>query len=171
LGRFEVEKSSVGPVAPERESDREELLADVQRLELELERYRAHAERTSKLFLSATNYAEWVRESARRDAEVVLRKARVRADKLEATARELERSESELVRLQEERATLQALTDETRAQLSAFLAAGLQALGTGVEPRQEDSPQPAVDDLQEALHRQAASTSTSPPTPLGDIET
>lgn len=151
----------------ERSGEREALLADVQRLEAELERYRAHAERTSKLFLAATNYAEWVRESARRDAELALRKARARVGKLEATARELERSESELVRLHGEIAKLQALTDETRARLSAFLAAGLQALNTGVEPAlQEESPAAAVDDLQETLHEQASTS-----VPLGESKT
>jgi hypothetical protein len=123
LGRFEVEKSSEGSVAPEpagvgraasaaadrdepgyrfvglppeRGSEREELLAEMQRLELELERYRAHAERTSKLFLSAANYAQWVRESARRDAELALRKARAKVQQLEATADALELTEREL---------------------------------------------------------------------------
>ena len=64
-------------------SEREEsLLATVHRLEAELERHRAHAERTSQLLLSATNYAEWVRERARRDAELALRKATARVEKL-----------------------------------------------------------------------------------------
>ena len=60
------------------ELEHAKLLAQVRRLEVELARYREHAQRTSKLFLSATKYAEWVRENARRDAELALRKARAR---------------------------------------------------------------------------------------------
>ena len=151
-------------------SEREELLAEVGRLEAELERYRAHAERTSKLFLSATNYAEWVREHARRDAELALRKARARVEKLGVMARELEWTERELVRRQDELARLQALTDETRARLSAFLTAGLQALNTEVEAGQDDSPNPALDDLQDTLQGRLAPTSVSEPERLVEVE-
>jgi len=184
LGRFDVEQSSDVPVAPEpadagrvasapadrdepgyrfvglppeRGSEHEELLAEVQRLELELERYRAHAERTSKLFLSAANYAQWVRENARRDAELALRKARARVQQLEATADALEVTERELGLRQDELARLQVLTDEARTRLSAFLAAGLEALSIDVEPGQAGGAQP-VGDLQETLHGRLPST-------------
>ena len=184
MGRFEVEKSSEGSVAPEpagegraasaaadrdepryrfvglppeRRSEREELLAEMQRLELELERYRAHAERTSKLFLSAANYAQWVRENARRDAELALRKARAKVQQLEATADALELTERELARRQEELARLEVLTDETRTQLSAFLAASLETLSIEGEPGQAGGAQPAGD-LQETLHGRLPST-------------
>jgi chromosome segregation ATPase len=143
--------------------ERGELLAEVQRLEAELERYRTHAERTSKLFLSATNYAEWVRESARHDAELALRKARAKVEQLEATAGELERTERELARLQGELEGLQALTDEARARLSAFVAAGLQALNTEEAAGQGDGPKPALGDLQDTLQGQLASNSASTP--------
>lgn len=123
----------------------------MQRLELELERYRTHAERTSKLFLSAANYAQWVRESARRDAELALRKARAKVQQLEATAAALELTERELARRQEELARLEVLTEETRTQLSAFLAASLEALSIEGEPEQAGGMQPAGD-LQETLH-------------------
>lgn len=155
----------------ERVNEPAEPLAEVRRLEVELERYREHAQRTSKLFLSVTKYVEWVRENARRDAELALRKARAKVDKLDRTARELERTERELVRRQDELARLQALTDETRARLSAFLTAGLQALNTEVEPGQEDNPKLALGDLQDTLHRQLASTSASAPEPLGEVKT
>jgi len=186
LGRFEVEKSSEGSVAPEstgvgrpataatdleepgyqfvglppeRESEHEELLAEMQQLELELERYRAHAERTSKLFLSAANYAQWVRENARRDAELALRKARAKVQQLEATADALELTERELAQRQEELARLEVLTDETRTQLSAFLAAGLEALSIEGVPEQAGAAQPALGELQETLHGRLPSTS------------
>lgn len=151
-------------------SEREGLLAQVRRLEVELERYRAHAERTSKLFLSATNYAEWVRRNARREAELALRKARAKVEKLNMMARKLARTERELVRLQDELARLEALTDETRARLSAFLTAGLQALNTEVEPGQNDGPKPALDDLQDTLQRRLALTSVAAPVRLANVE-
>ena len=151
-------------------SEHEELLAKVHRLEAELERYRAHAQRTSKLFLSATDYAQYVRERARRDAELALRKVRARVEKLTVTARELEQTEHELVRLKDELARLQALTDETRARLSAFLTTGLQIINAEVETGRADVPEPSLGDLDDTLHRQLVSTSASEPAPLGEVE-
>lgn len=148
--------------------EHEELRAKVQQLELELERYRAHAERTSKLFLAATKYAEWVRENARRDAELALRKASARVERLELTAERLAWTEAELVRKQEELERLDRLTEETRARLSAFLTAGLQALSTTVELGEENGPPRQLSDLQDTLHRQLAST--SPPTSGSIVE-
>lgn len=143
----------------DRSSERDELLAKVRRLELELERYRTHAERTSKLFLAATKYAEWVRENARHDAELALRKTSARIERLEVTAGKLEWTEAELVRRQDELERLDTLIEETRARLSAFLTAGLEALSTKVESGHEDGPTPPLTDLQDTLHRQLASTS------------
>ena len=143
----------------EQSGERNELLAKVQQLEQELERYRAHAERTSKLFLAATKYAEWVRENARHDAELALRKANARVEKLELSADRLAWIEAELVRKQEELERLDTLTEETRARLSAFLTAGLDALSTTVENRHEDGPTPSLTDLHDTLHSQLASTS------------
>jgi DivIVA protein len=151
-------------------SGREELVEEMRRLETELERYRVHAERTSKLFLSATKYAEWVRENARRDGELALRKARARAEKLTVTASELERTELELVRVQDELARLQDLTEETRERLSAFLAAGLQALDKNMASGQREGSEPARGDLQDTLHRQLTSSSVSKLARLVDVE-
>ena len=150
--------------------EREELLEEVRRREEELSRYREHAERTSKLFLFATNYAEHVRESARRDAEVTLRKARARAEKLDVLAREQERAEHELVRLQNELARFQALTDETRARLSAFLSAGLKVLGAEGEAGQGEGTEPSLGDLQDTLHERLPSTPVSTPARLTEVE-
>lgn len=134
--------------------EREELLAKVRRLEAELERYRAHAQRTSRLFQSVSSYAEWVRESARCEAELTLKKARARADKtLGKLAKERERSQRELARLQE-------LTAETRTRLSAFTAIALQVLDAqGVEAVQADRASQLAhatlaDDLKDALEGQ-----------------
>ena len=151
--------------------ERERLIAEVRRLEVELGRYRAHAERTSKLFLSATNYAEWVRERARHDAELALRKARARVEKLNTMARDLERTERELVRGQDELARLQTLTEETRARLSAFLTAGLEALSSEGPTAPEDTLMSASANLDDTLHRQVASASASEAVPVGEDET
>jgi cell division septum initiation protein DivIVA len=169
--REEPPHEQVEPVNEQVEpvTQHEEPLAEMRRLEVELERYREHAQRTSKLFLSATKYVEWVRENARRDAELALRKARAKVEKLDRTARELERTERELARVQDELARLQALTDETRARLSAFLAAGLQVLNSERAAGQGDSPNPALGDLQDALQEQLPSTSVPAPAQLAEV--
>lgn len=92
-------------------------------------------------------------------------------EKLSATASELERTELELVRVQDELARLQDLTEETRERLSAFLAAGLQALNSDTAPAQRDVSEPARGDLQDTLQRQLTSTSVSTwPARLADVE-
>ena len=153
---------------PSQEHD--DLRAEVRRLEVELERYREHAERTSKLFLSATNYAEWVRNNARRDAELALRKARSKVDKLEDSARALERTELELASQRDELARLQALTDATRARLSAFVTAGLQVLDADTEGGRADGRNPALHELQDTLQEQLPSSSVPAPEQLAGFE-
>ena len=63
-----------------------------------------------------------------------------------------------MARLREELARLQALTDETRARLSAFLTAGLQALTVDTEVTHGEGPEPGIGDLQETLKEQLTST-------------
>ena len=145
-------------------SGREEaLLAEVERLHAELDRYQAHAQRTSKLFLSATNYAEWVRANARREAEVALRKAKARVDQLERSAQELERTERELVRARSELERLQTLADETRSRLFAFLTTGIEMLTSGGPEGQEERPTHVADEFQETLQQRVSSASVSLP--------
>lgn len=153
-GREEAHQERPAPSAEH------ELRAEVRRLTVENERYREHAERTSKLFLAATDYAQWIKESARHDAERALRKARARVARLELTADELERKESERAQLEAELERLRAATDQTRARLSAFLEAGLEALNTPgpSEPRSPDG-EPGVTDLQDALQSKLNETS------------
>lgn len=145
--------------------EREELRLKVARLEAELQRYREHAQRTSKLFLSASNFADWVRESARRDAEAALRKARARAERFGVLEEERERAEQELAHLHEELERMRALTEEARSRLSAFLTAGLQALNEedGAESAHAGGETSAPDDLQGTLHERLGSTSPTAP--------
>ena len=153
--------------SPLRSTNHEELVAEVMRLEVELERYRQHAQRTSKLFLSVTNYADWVRENVRRDAELALRKARARVEKLNRTTRDLERIEGELVLAQEELARLQALTDETKARLSTFLEAGLQVLESELPDEQRSN---TALDLQHALHERLTTAPGQAPARLDEVD-
>jgi hypothetical protein len=139
-------------------SERDELLGKVHRLEAELARHRARSERTSKLLLSATSYADWVRERARHDGEVALRKVNARVRKLTLMTRELEATEQELVRLKGELSRLQTLTETTRAQLSAFLTAGLEVVNSSVDVGVGNGPDPDPDNLDDTLRRQLPST-------------
>lgn len=157
--------------------EREERLGEMRRLEKELQQYRAHAQRTSKLFDSVTSYAEWVRERARSDAELVLRKARARVEKLgdlerQARARveELDSLERDREQMKRELLRLQALTDETRTRLSGFLTASLEVLNADVEAAQEGDSKPAIGDLQDTLRRELASASLSAPAQVGEAE-
>jgi hypothetical protein len=148
------------PNAGER-GEREQLLAKVRRLESELERFKAHAARTSKLFLAVTDYAEKVREGARRDAEIALRKARHRVERLERLARELERTEHDLASARIELARVQKLTEDTRRRLSAFLTTGLEALDLGTTSARPDTADiPA--DLDATLKEQVSAVSAPP---------
>ena len=144
-------------------NERDELLAKVHRLEAELEHYRAHAEPTNKLLLSAANIADWVRDRTRRDADL-------------PTATAVEQTRQEVVRLQEEHVRLKALTDETRARLSAYLTAGLRILDAAEDPERSITPEPSPYHLDDTLrrqlpttlfgqHRQALSTSAGEPAP------
>jgi len=169
VGGFGFEQSTETSLM-EQPSEHEELRAEVGRLEIELERYRARAERTSKVFLSATNYAERIRESARCDSDLALRKARTKVERLGLMAGELERTERELVRLHDELARLEALTGEARTRVRAFLAAGLQVLDTEPEAGERDSPTSALPDLPNTLQRQLAPPAVSAPTWLADLD-
>jgi len=106
--------------------EREELRREIERLQAELSRYRETEQLLVKTLASATTHATAIRESARRDAELALRKARVEAQKREAVAeRERNDAERELLRLRR-------LTEQMRKGLSGFLTAKLEELH--VEP-------------------------------------
>jgi cell division initiation protein len=145
--------------------ERTGLLDDAKRLEGELARYRDHAQRTSKIFIYATNYAESIRESARRDAEVTLRKARARAEKM------LGDLESERKRAERELLRLQALTTETRKRLSAFTTSALQVLNAEVEEARGDASTPPGDDMQGTLETKLTSTTRPAPEAVAEAET
>jgi cell division septum initiation protein DivIVA len=167
-GRVALPGQPHEPEGPSRDAllhEREALRAEVRRLEAEVQRHRSHAQRTSKLFESVTSYAAWIRESARRDATLTLKKARARADRaLADVERERERTQRELLRLQ-------ALTAETRTRLSTFTAAALDVLNAQVDGMQADAPEPPPDDdLRDALQGGLASASQMAPTEAEGLE-
>jgi len=102
--------------------ERDELLRQVRQLEEELDRYRAQARLLGKTLFSAMSYAEWVREGARHDAELALRKARARAERTVGDA------ERDRARAEREFLHVSRLTDETRARLTALLTTALDQL-------------------------------------------
>ena len=114
------------------------LQGTVDRLEAEIERYRNHAQRTSAIFLHATDYAAWMRENARRDAELTLRKSRARAkEMLSDVESQRELAQGELVRLQ-------SLARETRHKLAEFTTSALRLLDEGSGVDDDSQPGPAV---------------------------
>jgi hypothetical protein len=116
-----------------------ELTAKQAELEAELARYRLQEQLVSKTLLSAMSYAMRIREDARREAELVLRKTRAETAKQAAAAERAERgrndAERELLRLRQ-------ITQEMQAGLSTFLTAKLQQL----ESEAEDEAQPKTED-------------------------
>jgi hypothetical protein len=118
-------------------SDWEELGRRVDQLERELERHREHEQLAVQTLRSATNHAAAIRESARRDAEVTLRKSRAEAEKRKMRIeRERDDARNELLRLRR-------VTEQMRMGLTAFLTAKVEEL------RLESEVEPASDQSQE----------------------
>jgi cell division septum initiation protein DivIVA len=94
----------------------------IDELEGELQRYREQEQLISRTLVSATSHAAAIRESARRDAELTLRKARAEAAKRK-TAAERERHDAtrELLRLRR-------IIEQMRSGLSVFLSAKVEEL-------------------------------------------
>jgi hypothetical protein len=113
------------PSGVERGAELDDLRARVAALEGELARYRDREEQASKTLLVAATHAMRVREDARRDATLALKKARAQADEMLGG---LERRRAELEREVER---LRQATDETRAVLAGFLSNALETLGPG----------------------------------------
>jgi cell division septum initiation protein DivIVA len=100
----------------------EQLHGQIGQLESPLERRRSQEQLMAKTLISATNHAIAIRESARREAELTLRKARAEAEKLKAGAeRERDAAQRELLRLRR-------ITEQMRSGLSAFLTSKVEEL-------------------------------------------
>jgi len=88
----------------------------------ELEHRRSQEQLLAETLISATNHAMAIRESARREAELTLRKARAEAERLKAGAeRERDAAQRELLRLRR-------ITEQMRSGLSAFLTSKVEEL-------------------------------------------
>jgi cell division septum initiation protein DivIVA len=124
-------------------SDAEELRRRIDQLEGELERYREQEQLVVKTLLAATSHATAIRESARREAELTLRKARGKAEKRKAAAeRERDDARRELLRLRR-------ITEQMRSGLSAFLTAKVEELRLNTE--EEEVPASEQDQGLEAV--------------------
>jgi hypothetical protein len=104
------------------DSGSEQLHGRISRPEAEPGHPRSQEQLLAKTLMSATNHAIAIRESARREAELTLRKARAEAEKLKAGAeRERDDARRELLRLRR-------ITEQMRSGLSAFLTSKVEEL-------------------------------------------
>jgi cell division septum initiation protein DivIVA len=112
-------------------SDWEELGRRIDQLERELGQYREDEQLAVKTLRSATSHATAIRESARREAELTLRKARAEAEKRKSIVeRERDDARNELLRLRR-------VTEQMRMGLTAFLTEKVEELRLESE---EDEP-------------------------------
>jgi cell division septum initiation protein DivIVA len=112
----------------------------IEELETELDRYRNQEQLMVDTLLLATRHAAAIRENARREAELTLRKARIEASDRKGTA-ELERDHAmaELLRLRR-------ITERMRSGLSTFLASTVDELRReGVEEEQVSNQTTALE--------------------------
>jgi cell division septum initiation protein DivIVA len=112
-------------------SDWEELGRRIDQLERELERHREHEQLAVQTLRSATSHAAAIRESARRDAELTLRKSRAQAEKQKILIeRDRDDARNELLRLRR-------VTEQMRMGLTALLTTKIEELRLESE---EDTP-------------------------------
>ena len=122
-------------------------------LEAELQRHREQEQLVAKTLVSATAHAVTIREDARRDAELTLRKARAEADRRKAAA---ERERDDAIR---DLLRLRRLTEQMREGLSAFLTATVEELQLEDTNRAQASAEKP--ELEPALTNAAQQHSTS----------
>lgn len=137
--------------------ERTELLREIERLEADLVRYEETEEQLVRTLVSATTHAAAIRESARREAELMLRKARAEVERRKAAA---DQERQELMRLCR-------ITEQTKRGLAGLLTAKLEELGLDVEdelplPEHETELAAALESgLEDKLQRAATSESPS----------
>jgi cell division septum initiation protein DivIVA len=144
-----------------------ELRRRIDELERELEQYREQEQLVSKALVAATSHATAIRESARRDAELTLRKARAEAAKTKSAAeRERDHAMSELMRLRK-------ITEQMRSGLSAFLTATVEELRheEGGDA-QTDGKNPVLESaLASVVNRHSSTAGGSAAAPTSDLAT
>ena len=123
----------------------------IDELENELEWYREREQLVADTLLTATRHATAIRESARRDAELALRKASAEAAKRTSAAeRQRDRTMAELLRLRR-------ITEQMRNGLSTFLTATVEEL------RQEETEQRQISEQNAKLEACSRALSASVP--------
>jgi cell division septum initiation protein DivIVA len=100
-----------------------ELRQEIERLQTDLSRYTEQEQHLFRTLVSATSHAAAIRESARREAELMLRKASAEVERRKAAA---DRERRELLRLRR-------ITEQTRRGLAGLLTAKLEELQLDVE--------------------------------------
>lgn len=115
-------------------AERDQLRRRIETLEADLRRYREKEQLLVSTLVSANGHATAIRESARRDAELLLRKARAEAQKTNAAAQKrnaaVERARDDAER---ELLRLRRITEEMRSGLSGLLTAQLEELDLEAE--------------------------------------
>ena len=140
-------------------SDWEELGRRIDQLERELGRYREDEQLAVKTLRSATSHATAIRENARREAELTLRKARAEAEKRKTRIeRERDDARNELLRLRR-------VTEQMRMGLTALLTTKVEELRLESE---EDVPASGEARELEAVLGSAVEARGSAPEPRSD---
>lgn len=126
-------------------------------LDADLARHREHEQLVSKTLLEATSHATTIREKAREEAELFLRKAREQAAE---RAAETERAERDRADAEHELARMRQLAHEMQQRLADFLTQTLQQLrpepGTGEHRPAADSEEGLVRALEGALKQEGS---------------
>ena len=150
-------------------AERDELRRRIETLEADLRRYREQEQLFVSTLVSANSHAIAIRESARRDAELLLRKARAEAQKRNAAAQRrnaaVERARDDAER---ELLRLRRITEQMRSGLSGFLTAQLEELQHEAE-QESRTAQPNAE-LETALDRAVGAQLKRLPTPESGLE-
>jgi cell division initiation protein len=150
----------------ELEGECSKLRAQVAQLEADLAGHREQEQLVSKTLLEASSHATTIREKAREEAELILRKARERHGERAALT---ERAERERANVERELLRLRQLAQETQHRLAGFLTETLAQLRPEGESetaelhQSADDEQALVSALETALNKDGAE-----PRPGGD---
>jgi cell division septum initiation protein DivIVA len=139
--------------------EREELYRRIEKLEADLSRSREKEQLLVSTLGSATSHARAIRESARRDAERILRKAGAKAQKKKAAVVRARRDEElELLRLRR-------ITEQMRTGLASFLTGKLEELHHEAEKQTEQPDAELERALANVVDARSKSVAASEPDP------
>jgi len=124
----------------ELERESASLRETVERLEQEVARHRNREQLIGKTLLAAMSHATTIREAARREADLALRKSRTEVDRRTAHAEAIERDRADTER---ELLRLRRLANDVQSGLESFLTQALHQLRPEAEKAPEAAPAPA----------------------------